>query len=202
MLKKNVPFYCAVLTANAANTDITEFTQLNTWLDGYCVGGLEVNTGYQCGWCNPGEMPPDNCIQGYAGCSTFGYIANTGDMLRDKNGNIIAQTENDIQTRYKCTTTGWQKMQYDISSGSGDSSKCDRYSYYDSKLGICLLCPDTNVYTDAILAAESQVLARGDNYQFLLTGCNYWANSGQEFYDKTGAFIFTEDRVCFHDGLL
>ncbi len=170
---------------------------METWLEGHCAGGYEDNTGTQCGWCNPGEMPPGNCIQGYAGCSTFGYIANVGDMLHDKNGNIIAKTENNIQTMYKCTTTGWQKLQYDLSAG--DSSNCDRYSYYDSELGKCLLCPDTNVYTAPTMTEETQVLARGDNYQYLLTGCHY-QTSPVPYFDKTGTFTFTQIGIdCFYN---
>ncbi len=197
MLKKNVPFYCAILTANAANTDVT---QLSTWADGYCAGGESDTIGYQCGWCSPGNEPPTNCIAAYPGCVDFAYIAVVNDVLRDKSGNIIVKTENNIQTMYKCTTTGWQKVEYDLSGG--DDSNCDRYSYYDSVLNMCMLCPDTNVYTDASLADDTQVQARGDNYQYLLTGCNYWVYSKNQYYDKTGTFTFQQDVNCFHDGKL
>jgi len=46
------------------------------------------------------------------------------------------------------------------------------------------------------------LMPRGDNYQFLLTGCNIFLSTGTVYKDDTGLFVYTENVTCYHSGKL
>jgi len=48
----------------------------------------------------------------------------------------------------------------------------------------------------------TDLMPRGDNYQFLLTGCNIFLSTGTVYKDDTGLFVYTENVTCYHSGKL
>jgi len=201
MPKENGPFFAVLcVVSGGVNAATTQVNGLGVWAAGYCAGGGTTELPNQCAWCNANQAPTSNCSPTYAGCVDNMYIAKAGEMLQDRDGNTMAMTVDDTLTMYKCTTNGWEKIESQISGGDGSS--CDRYSYYNSDVGACLNCPNSGVFTSPDLAADSELLARGDNYQFLLTGCHYFVSKSEIYCDETGSFVFLQDSQCTHDGML
>lgn len=163
----------------------------------YNVYGAETGAGNyclykgaaECWWCNTGgAIPPGNCVQGYAGCSTSSHISQSGDSpLTENDGTTI--------TKWTCGRGGWTSTKTPVSGGGGT---CDRYSYRDEN-GVCHICPDPDFVS---LETGEAPFPRGDNYYFLLTGCNIQVDSYTQYSDTSGLFNFGNNVQCYHDGKL
>ena len=162
----------------------------------YDIGGttthpqscLYGNQMMECWFCNAYDSEPDgNCVKGYPGCLGLSNINEIGESP-------VSETDGTTKITYRCSDTGWT---IDISETS-PSSTCDRYSYRN-EAGVCIMCPDPNFM---YLESGEYPVPRGDNYYFLLTGCNISVAADTEYFDATGIFTFTESTTCPHDGIL
>lgn len=171
--KENGPFF-AVMVCCAANAGAN--------VTGNCL----YKDMYECWWCPVGGTKPGaTCTAGYAGCLNNSYISDIGDSpVTVQNG---SQT-----TTYTCTAAGWEAK-----TSGGSSSSCDRYSYYQPGYG-CKTCP----LPDFTYEDGTDLMPRGDNYQFLLTGCNIYVSTGAVYKDDTGLFVYTDNATCYHSGKL
>ena len=142
----------------------------------------------ECWWCESGGAPTATCMAGYAGCFSTSHTSGIGKSP-------LSTTSDGTKTIYTCTSSGWIAQ---TSSGGGDSSQCDRYSYKSPTDNLCYPCPEPDFTTED----GEQLLPRGDNYLYLLTGCNIYVNNFTSYKDKTGIFVFTESNTCYHSGIL
>lgn len=147
------------------------YEAVDSWVDnkciGYTLGNGSVTQNSDCGWCDPtGTPPPGNCIKGYAGCTKWAYISAPGEFFHDANGNIVQQTNGTTTSTWRCDDTGWTEVKYETAENN-----CDRYTYFNPILNMCVYCPASGVFD---IASGAEVITRGDNYEQLLTGCRYY----------------------------
>lgn len=196
------PVYAATNTFDVNNFSLT--------LDNHCIfnygGANSMVDGYKCAWCGT-DPAPGNCIQGYAGCIDYGYVANTSEKFMSETGAVYqARTGDKTGVQYRCTDRGWVAINVTMPGTGGDVTPetvtCNRYTYRDPRTGECANCPAAGVFTQPDLDPESEVFVRGDNYEQLLTGCHYGYSAGEQYYDETGSFVFVNTGTCNHNGLI
>lgn len=64
------------------------------------------------------------------------------------------------------------------------------------------MCPYADFQMVNVDGTAIDILPRGDNYEYKLTGCNVQVTPESEYVDETGTFVFSEYAQCFHSGTL